>query len=56
MTQSPCVRNCCLDKEDFCVGCSRHINEIVGWNKLSEQEKARIIRLCKSRKVNVNIK
>lgn len=28
---SPCVRNCCLNEEDICLGCFRSLNEIVGW-------------------------
>lgn len=27
---SPCIRNCCLNN-DICIGCHRHIDEIVGW-------------------------
>ncbi|WP_258872723.1 DUF1289 domain-containing protein [Thalassotalea euphylliae] len=33
---SPCVRNCCLNRADYCLGCKRHIDEIVGWRALSE--------------------
>ncbi|MGB0915594.1 MAG: DUF1289 domain-containing protein, partial [Crocinitomicaceae bacterium] len=24
--KSPCIRNCCLNQKDICVGCFRHIN------------------------------
>lgn len=37
---SPCIRNCCLDENDICVGCYRHILEIIGWqNKSTNQRK-----------------
>ncbi|MCF2859966.1 DUF1289 domain-containing protein [Pseudoalteromonas sp. SMS1] len=47
---SPCVRNCCLDNNDICVGCLRHIDEIVGWGSKSDQEKSAILTRCESRK------
>ncbi|NQZ54751.1 MAG: DUF1289 domain-containing protein [Piscirickettsiaceae bacterium] len=28
---SPCVRNCCLDTNDICLGCFRSIEEIMRW-------------------------
>jgi len=30
--KSPCVRNCCLDLDDVCLGCGRTIEEITGWH------------------------
>lgn len=29
--KSPCVRNCCLDEDDVCMGCFRTIDEIIHW-------------------------
>ena len=26
---SPCVRNCCLDEDNVCMGCGRSLDEIV---------------------------
>ena len=28
---SPCIRNCCLNEEDVCLGCFRSLAEVVGW-------------------------
>ena len=39
---SPCVRNCCLDENDICLGCGRALEEITGWNAASETEKQNI--------------
>jgi len=50
---SPCVRNCCLDKEDICVGCFRHINEIVGWNNFADEDKKQILENTKQRKAHI---
>jgi len=50
MLKSPCVRNCCLNKEDICVGCFRHIDEIVGWKDLKEEDQERVLAQCDARK------
>lgn len=42
MVQSPCVRNCCLDNDDVCMGCGRTINEITGWHHAEDAEKQAI--------------
>lgn len=46
---SPCVRNCCLDGDDVCVGCGRHINEITGWSAASPQQQWQIVAKAKQR-------
>jgi len=40
---SPCVRNCCLDDDEVCLGCSRTLDEILRWGAASEKEKAQIL-------------
>lgn len=40
---SPCVRKCCLDDDDICMGCGRSIREIIGWNTASATERLDII-------------
>jgi len=47
--QSPCVRNCCLNQDDICVGCYRHIKEIVGWKNLTDPNKQEVLKNCKLR-------
>ncbi len=46
---SPCVRNCCLDKQDICLGCHRHIDEIMAWRTLDSQAKEDVLVLCQQR-------
>jgi len=46
---SPCVRNCCLDENDVCLGCGRHINEILAWQQSAGEEKEKIIAFAKLR-------
>ena len=46
---SPCVRNCCLDRQDMCVGCYRMLDEIVGWGDASTERRAEILNRCSLR-------
>jgi len=46
---SPCVRNCCLDQQDICLGCYRHIDEIMAWKKLDSKEKNSVLLKCQQR-------
>lgn len=47
---SPCVRNCCLNEGDICLGCFRHLDEIIGWQERSNDEKKLILVRCDSRR------
>ena len=40
---SPCVRNCCLDQQDICLGCGRTLAEILAWGSASRIEKQQIL-------------
>jgi predicted Fe-S protein YdhL (DUF1289 family) len=47
---SPCIGSCCLDQQDICLGCFRHLDEIVGWQERSNEEKLAIKLLCQQRR------
>ncbi len=47
---SPCVSNCCLDEEDYCLGCYRHIDEITGWHTADDTRRLEILANCQARK------
>ena len=40
---SPCVRNCCLNEDDVCLGCFRVLGEIVGWSDADISERKAIL-------------
>jgi len=40
---SPCVRNCCLNEDDICLGCGRSLQEIVRWSNSSNVDKQAIL-------------
>ena len=42
-TASPCVRNCCLDDDNVCLGCGRTLAEIVRWSNATDAEKREIL-------------
>ena len=49
---SPCVARCGLNDEDYCMGCFRHIDEIVAWRDASEAEQHSIINKLAARKAH----
>jgi len=51
MIESPCVACCKLDSAKVCIGCYRHISEIVDWNRRSEAELATIMQQVAARKI-----
>lgn len=48
--ESPCIRNCCLDEQDICLGCYRSIQEITGWSQATDIKKQDILARCAQRK------
>lgn len=47
--KSPCVRNCCLDEEDVCLGCGRTLDEILSWTRYSDSEIEQVLDRSRSR-------
>ncbi|MCG9784065.1 DUF1289 domain-containing protein [Vibrio brasiliensis] len=50
----PCIRHCCLDENDVCLGCYRTLEEILNWSASSNEEKRAILDLCQTRKQSRN--
>jgi len=48
--ESPCIRNCCLDENDICLGCFRSINEITQWGLVDEKTKTECLKKAEMRK------
>jgi predicted Fe-S protein YdhL (DUF1289 family) len=48
--ESPCVRNCCLDDDDVCMGCYRTIREICDWRSANDAEKRAVLERCAERR------
>jgi uncharacterized protein len=47
---SPCVRNCCLDAHNICLGCHRSLREICDWSDASDAERVEILARCQLRR------
>ena len=50
VTDSPCVRRCCLDNDDICLGCFRTLNEITSWSESSQLQRQEILKQAAERK------
>jgi uncharacterized protein len=46
---SPCVRNCCLDDDNVCMGCGRALLEIVQWGTATDADKAAVLARSRER-------
>lgn len=40
---SPCIRNCCLDEHDVCLGCKRTLQEILDWHRMTPEQKRQLL-------------
>jgi len=47
---SPCVRKCCLNEDDICLGCYRHLEEIKRWSAATDARKLVFLHNAKSRR------
>ncbi|MGZ8153777.1 MAG: DUF1289 domain-containing protein [Burkholderiales bacterium] len=47
---TPCVRICCLDPDDVCVGCYRSLSEICAWAEANDSERLAILARCERRR------
>lgn len=52
MAESPCNRQCCLDENDYCVGCFRRLDEITNWTRMTNEQQLTVIENCDLRKIN----
>jgi predicted Fe-S protein YdhL (DUF1289 family) len=50
LPESPCVRNCCLDDADVCIGCGRHVGEILRWSAADAGEREDILARAAARR------
>lgn len=50
---SPCVRNCCLDQNDVCLGCFRTLEEITQWSQIDNSGKQKILRSAQLRREQI---
>ena len=48
--QRPCIRKCCLDKEDICMGCFRSLEDMRIWHKATLEEKVKMQNIAAKRK------
>ncbi len=47
--QKPCIRKCCLNDKDICMGCFRSFEDMKIWRSATADEKLEILRRAKLR-------
>ena len=50
VVSSPCIRNCCLDEDDICLGCYRSLTEICAWGAADDAQRREILHNATQRK------
>lgn len=53
--KSPCIRNCCLDNNDICLGCFRSLTEIKEWAQVNEEKKQFFLKNAQKRKQQIRV-
>lgn len=48
--RSPCIRHCCLDDRDICLGCGRSLQEILDWHGASDDDRRAILQRAEQRR------
>lgn len=51
VVESPCIRNCCLNEEDICLGCFRSLAEITCWGTVDNSLKTEILQKAEQRRI-----
>ncbi len=47
---SPCIRKCCLNEHDICLGCFRSLDEIKLWTQVNDQQRRHFLIAAEQRK------
>lgn len=51
---TPCIKVCVVDGESgLCMGCYRQLSEVAGWARLSDDERAEIMRELPTRRSRI---
>lgn len=48
--EKPCIRQCCLNEKDVCMGCFRTFDEMKLWHQATLEKKQSILYVAKERK------
>ncbi|MCW8821586.1 MAG: DUF1289 domain-containing protein [Sulfurovum sp.] len=47
----PCIKQCCLNEKDICLGCFRSFDDMLRWNKANIEEKKEMMRIAERKKM-----
>ncbi|MDO8799915.1 DUF1289 domain-containing protein [Phenylobacterium sp.] len=53
--KTPCIKVCVIDGETgLCMGCYRELTEVAAWQKLSDEDRARIMTELPTRRSRIS--
>ncbi len=47
--EKPCIKRCCLNEKDVCMGCFRTLDDMKHWHKADRSEKVVMLNHAKER-------
>jgi len=47
--EKPCIKKCCLNEDDICLGCFRTLDDMRCWHTSSLDEKVKMLTLAQKR-------
>ncbi|MBM4207357.1 MAG: DUF1289 domain-containing protein [Gammaproteobacteria bacterium] len=50
LVPSPCIRNCCLDEDDVCLGCFRNLAEVIAWSEADNATREIVLKNAAARR------
>ncbi|WP_446809425.1 DUF1289 domain-containing protein [Methylomonas sp. 2BW1-5-20] len=53
LPESPCVRNCCLNDDDICLGCFRSLDEIRLWSAADKPTRELVLQRVAERRAGI---
>ncbi len=53
---SPCIRNCCLNEQDICLGCFRSLDEIMLWSQIDQKQRLEVLLNAEKRRQTQQLK
>ena len=54
--KTPCISICKYNEQNYCIGCKRHMNEIIDWLDYSDKMRIAVMEDLKERNINATNK
>lgn len=49
---NPCIRHCCLNEQNICLGCYRTLDDILSWHQATDDQKRQMLQQARQRQAS----